>query len=301
MPSRDSAPYNGDDKLLGKESRAYFLFAWREIRANREPAGVEQAQPDLQLKPDDSRSPYRVYADTLMTRYIRQLADPIRVLDMGCGKGVYAGFFAGHQGEYHGVDAFKYPEWAQVATSQGELKIQFHHSRGEQVGELPIRANFTLSSSSLEHVDDPDAVVRGLAARSEQGAFGLHIVPAPWSLMTYGKHGWRRFSAERLKDLFEAAGFETLQIYRLGGLPSQVFHFFWISIFEEGLGVQNITLSALPFFFYRALSVFRYSGMRTNPILAPLYRVGLRLALRLDRFLPLGAVGYAIVVQRKVE
>ena len=44
MPSIDSAPYNGDDKLYAKESRAYYRYGWGEIKAGREPEGLDIQQ-----------------------------------------------------------------------------------------------------------------------------------------------------------------------------------------------------------------------------------------------------------------
>lgn len=303
MPSPDSAPYNGDHKLRAKEARAYYLYGWREIKNNREPMGVEQVDAPPP-RSDDSRSPYRVYADALMEALIpRYVAEPLVAVDIGCGGGAYARLFKDFRGVYHGVDVLDYPKWEMVRQEAAHwpLKVEFHQLPAEQLAALPVQVTFSLSSSSLEHIDDPHAAVCGLAERSTPGSYGLHIVPAPWTLLTYGRHGWRRFSAEALKALFEEAGFECVKLYRLGGVPSTLLHFLWIACLEEGGGLQNITLSALPFILYRANSLIRFKGARTSRLTAPLYRALLRLALRLDRFFPKMASGYAILIRRKAE
>jgi SAM-dependent methyltransferase len=304
MPSPDSAPYSGDVKLDGKQSRAYFLYGWQEIKTNREPAGVQQLIPASPTA-GDSRSPFRVYADSLMQQITAQhVPSPAAIIDIGCGQGLYAHLFKDFPGVYHGVDVVEYPQWEavrqQAAAENWSLKVQFYQMPAEQLEQLDITANFSLSSSALEHVDDPQAVIAGLAKRSAPGSYGLHIVPAPWSLLSYGKHGWRRFSAERLKALFENAGFETVALYRLGGIPTTGLQYIWMMGLEEGLALQSVTLYALPSIIYRAASALRFQQVRTNRWTGAIYRVLLRASLKADRYLPWMVTGYGIVVRRKL-
>lgn len=291
------APYNGDEKLYAKESRAYLRYGWQELKSNREPAGVIQAQPGA-VTQNDSRTPYRNYAEKLMQDTTTQYgpAEPV-VLDLGCGTGLYARLFVNRPGEYHGVDVFEYPEWS-TFQDDSPLKVTFHHLRAEDLNQLDVKVNFSLSSSSLEHIDDPGIAIQHLASLTEPGSYGLHIVPGPWTIFTYGLHGWRRFSAEQLQQLFESAGFECVAIYRLGGLPSTIVHALWVTGLEAGVLFQHLTLSAFPFILYRINSKLRFAGARTNPITGRIYRVLLRPALWLDRFLPYTAAGYGIVIRR---
>jgi SAM-dependent methyltransferase len=302
MPSLDSAPFNGDHKLGGPATRAYFRYGWGELRRQQEPPGVQQwTTHDWQ--PGEARSPYRVYADTLMRHIIAQYAQPpAQVVDIGCGPGLYAKLFKAIAGDYHGVDIEDYPQWAatlaQAESENWPLQVHFYPLPGEELGTLPLQATFSLSSSALEHVNDPDAVIRGLAQISQPGAYGLHIVPAPWSLLSYGKHGWRRFSAQRLQELFAQAGFETVALYRIGGLPSHLLFLLWVTGLEEGLLPMHLTFGRMPHLLNRAFSLFRFSGMRTSALTNPLYSRLLRWALYLDSYLPTMAVGYAILVKR---
>jgi SAM-dependent methyltransferase len=302
MPSSDSAPFNGDDKLHAKESRAYFRYGWQEIKAGREPDDLPLQQAGFApLQKRDARSPYRVLADTLMQQVIDEfLATPATIVDIGCGPGLYAQLFKDRAGHYHGVDVVDYPQWdAARQSAQGwPLDVDFHPIPAEEVGSLNIQADFSLSSSALEHVNDPDAVARGLAQIMKPGSYGLHIVPAPWSLLTYGKHGWRRFSAKRLKTMFEEAGFECVRIVRLGGTASTLLHFLWITGLQDGAALQNATLSGLPYILYRINSLIRFPGARTNRISNAIYRPLLRWALRIDvRFRKMPS-GYAIVIEK---
>ena len=225
---------------------------------------------------------------------------PATIVDIGCGPGLYAQLFKDRAGTYHGVDVVDYPQWedARREAASWPLDVQFHATPAEQVGSLDIQADFSLSSSALEHVDDPDAVARGLAQVMRPGSYGLHIVPAPWTLMTYGKHGWRRFSAARLKSLFEDAGFTCVRMYRLGGMPSTLLHLMWITGLQDGAALQNVTLSALPFMLYRINSVIRFPGARTNRAANVVYQTLLKSMLGFDNVLPKMPSGYAIVIAR---
>jgi SAM-dependent methyltransferase len=243
-----------------------------------------------------------VYADSLMETLIPRYAPrPVTALDIGCGGGSYARYFEGQGGVYHGVDIFAYPTWetVQKAAQDAPLRVQFHCLPAEQVGGLPIEVDFSLSSSSLEHVDEPQAVIQGLSHLTRDGAYGLHIVPAPWTLLTYGKHGWRRFSSAQLAELFKAAEFEVVDLQRLGGVPSTLFHLLWITGLEDGYALQNLTLSALPFILYRINSVLCLPNLRAKRWINPLYRALLHLSLRLDPLFPHMACGYAILVRRR--
>lgn len=301
MPSTDSAPHNGDLNLRGRAAREYYAYGWREIRAGREPGDITQATPDA-IGPADARSPFRVYTDAILRDAIaRHVTAPADVVDIGCGRGGHARLFKRFAGTYHGLDVHEYPEWNAVRRESADwpLAVRFHRMAGEAVGSLDLRVSFSLSSSALEHVDDPEAVVRGLAARTEPGACGVHIVPGPWSLLTYGQHGWRRFSADRLQALFEQAGFERVAVYRLGGAPSTLLHFLWITGLETGWALQSATLSRLPFVVYQVARRIRFAGARTSPLTGSLYRALLRLVLRLDPWFPRMPAGYAIVVRRR--
>jgi SAM-dependent methyltransferase len=293
------APHNGDEYLQAREAREYFRFAWGEIRTNREPDGIEQSDAEP-VDDEDIRSPFRIYAERRLREAIAEFArSPVKVLDIGCGPGGYASLFRHVGGTYEGLDIAEHVDWPERTRRRpAGLDVRFHCMRAEAVGDLPATYNFSISSSALEHVDDPDAAVRGLWSRTEPGSIGIHVVPAPWSVLAYGAHGWRRFSAAQLKELFESSGFETVHLYRLGGLPSLFLTTFWIAGLETGWALQSLTFSMLPYPIYQFARRLRLPFVRTGHISGSVYRFLLRAALRLDRSLQIMPLGYAIVVRR---
>ena len=303
MAQAEVSAFNGDHPLTVAERRAYFRHGWHEILEAVEWPGTEQAQASSTL-PRDHRSPFRVYSDTILLRTLASLASaPREVIDVGCGSGQYARAFKDGAGTYHGVDIVSSPDWQSVEAlaDQWPRAVRFHEAPAERLADLAIRADFSFSCSALKHVDDPEAVARGLAASSVPGAYGLHVTPAPWSLLLYGPHGWRRFSSARLHSLFTDAGFDVLRIYRLGGVPTLVLHFLWITGIESGRLIDFAVGSHLPWSVCRALARVRYQGARTGTIAGALYTRLLRVALRLDRYLPRLPVGYAVLVRRPAD
>jgi SAM-dependent methyltransferase len=252
----------------------------------------------------DARSPFRVYSDAILRRTLEQLASqPVEVIDVGCGSGIYAQMFKDSPGVYHGVDIVSHPDWPVMEnqSARSPRRVVFHESPAEMLARLGLRTDFSFSCSALEHVDHPEAVVRALATCTLPGGYGLHITPAPWSLLLYGPHGWRRFSSASLTTLFCGAGFEVLRVYRLGGVPSLMLHLTWITGIESGRLVDFTLGSHLPSLMSRAFARVRYQRARTGRVVGLIYAALLRMAMWLDRFFPRMPVGYAILVRRRDE
>jgi hypothetical protein len=132
------------------------------------------------------------------------------------------------------------------------------------------------------------------------GAYGVHIVPSSWSLFLYGYHGWRKYSAARLHALFDGAGFTVVEIIPLGGLPSFLTHLIWISVLETGIATKlvfdGLTCGGRPQKLRNYLSALRFPSLRDRPLFLRLYAWLTGAALRLDRWMPRPAHGYAALV-----
>jgi SAM-dependent methyltransferase len=294
------AVINGDLPLSACDARAYYRHARREIQEAREPAGVLQA-PAGPVRRDDTRSPFRIYAETVLQQAIgRFVQSTATILDIGCGQGRYARLFRHCSGTYIGVDVRQHPDWSAMVATHGtsSLEVRFVQASAEDLDRLDVRASFSFSSSMLEHVSDPRGTMRALALATEPGSYTIHIVPAPWSILGYGHHGWRRFSAVALRDLLVECGFEVVDLSRLGGTPSLVLQTTWICGLETGWALQACTFSRLPVVCYHVARRIRVRSARSSAVLGRAYRALLRRSLAADARFPGTPLGYAIVGRR---
>ncbi len=237
--SRQPSP-NGDAPLDRNKRWRYLAHARNQVRAEtreQTPAQVYRLKPDAARGARRGDSPLRVYSDAILADALVPLAgSPVAILDVGCGRGHYASFLRerGLTGNYLGIDVQARDDWHRFAGPQEGLAVTFQEGMVETVNLPNAHFDFVFSSSALEHIADDTAAAERIHAATRPGGLGLHLVPAPASILLYGYHGWRRYDADTLRVLFEAVGFEVLGIERLGGLPSFLLHLLWIGTLEAG-------------------------------------------------------------------
>jgi SAM-dependent methyltransferase len=237
----------------------------------------------MQVKIKEGASPLRVYTHAVATQALADtLIMPGPVCDLGCGSGGQSRLFetAGRDFLYVGVDIARHAYWASQMRSATSRR--FIQMTAEDLGLASDSLAFTFSSSALEHVPNIQRTIGELARVMRPGAYGLHIVPGVWSLILYLFHGYRRFSAGGLVDLFERAGLQVERVWSLGGIPSFLLHALWITGVEIIL-VQRVLRSNIQIRKGRALRF--YSWLLTW-------------ALRLDPFLPFAPAGYAVLIRK---
>ena len=160
-----------------------------------------------------------------------------RVLDVGCGAGLLCEPLARLGGVVTGVDAA--PETIAVAgahAAQGGLAIDYRAVGVEALaGE---RFDLVTAMEVIEHVADPQAFVRGLAAVLADG--GLLVLSTPnrtalsrlaliavgegAGLIPRGTHDWDRFlTPEELGGMLAAAGLEVVDRRGLALSPAKGF------------------------------------------------------------------------------
>lgn len=279
----------GDVPLsLAKQGR-YLAHGFCEIvqsvgqRIPVDPASLDLVREDIQAKMSEGASPLRVYTYAVATQVLADvLVVPGPVCDLGCGSGGQRRLFeiAGRDSFYVGVDISRHAAWTSQMSSAHSC--QFVQMAAEDLGLASDSLAFTFSSSALEHVPDIHRTSRELARTMRPGAQGLHIVPGVWSLMLYLFHGYRRFSAGGLVDLFQRAGLQVEHVWSLGGIPSFLLHALWIT------GVETILVQ-------RVLHL-KIQLRKGRPL--RFYRWLLAWALRLDPFLPFAPAGYAVLVRK---
>ena len=279
----------GDVPLSWAKQGRYLAHGFCEIvqsmgqRIPVDLVSLDVARGDIQAKINEGASPLRIYTHAVATQVlVDTLIMPGPVCDLGCGSGGQSRLFetAGRDSHYVGVDIARHAGWASQASSTHSR--QFIQMTAEDLGLASDSLGFTFSSSALEHVPNIQRTIGELTRAMRPGAYGLHIVPGVWSLILYLFHGYRRFSAGGLVDLFQRSGLQVERVWSLGGIPSFLLHAFWIT------GVETILVQRV-----LGLKIQLRKGRAR-----PFYSWLLTWALRMDPFLPFAPAGYAVLIRK---
>jgi len=158
-------------------------------------------------------------------------------LDVGCGAGLLCEPLARMGAEVTGVDAA--PELIAAAGDHARRQGLAIDYRAQPVEQLEGRFDLVTALEVIEHVADPAAFVRALAARLAPG--GLLILSTPnrtaWSrLLTItlaegtgriprGTHSYDQFIApERMRALLAEAGLECVDVQGIAWGPARGLH-----------------------------------------------------------------------------
>ena len=279
----------GDVPLSGVQQGRYLVHGLCEIvqsmrqRVPVAPVSLGVVSEAIQAKINEGASPLRVYTHAVSTRVLADnLVMPGPVCDLGCGSGGQSRLFetAERSSFYIGVDIARQACWSSQASSADSRR--FVQMTAEDLGFASDSLAFTFSSSALEHVPNIQRTTEELARAMRPGAYGLHIVSGVWSLFLYLFHGYRRFSAGSLVDLFQRAGLQVERVWSLGGIPSFLLHAFWIT------GIETILVQRV---FHLKIQLRKGRALR-------FYSWLLTWALRLDPFLPFIPAGYAVLIRK---
>ncbi len=315
MPNRtgrqDGTEICGDVTLTASQRARYIDLGFAEIRRSLFASQVSKRSLPWSVHSDHSRSlrsgssPLRVYTNDVLAQMIKRYCpSPGVILDVGCGRGEYAEMFSAEEisGSYIGLDVRPHSIWAEQQRRQrGLLKCLFLVSPAEKLPLSESKVDFVVSSSALEHIEDDEQAVAELRAAMIPGGHGIHIVPSAWSLFLYGYHGWRKYSATRLRSLFESAGFTVVEVFPLGGLPTFLVHLLWISTLESGITTKLVfdclTRGGRPQSVRNLFPALKISSLRKRPLFLRAYARLAGTALRFDRLFPWPAHGYAALVR----
>jgi SAM-dependent methyltransferase len=254
-------------------------------------------------------SPFRYELTRLAPAAIRRYCPtPADVLDVGCGSGRYALFFieAGVTGSYTGVDISD-ERWHDLPLP-AEFPGERRRMDAIEIDRIGRSFDFVISLTAFEHFADDKQVAWGIARVMKPGAHMLLAVPAPASYPLYGPHGFRRYSADDLRALAEEAGLRVVELRKVGGLAGWLFHFNWFF----PAAVWRFAVKAV---LYALVGGNREAARQRWPRLMEwldslgqyhlrcrfgrfLHRLGLRLASRLDPYLPILEVGWLAVLRR---
>lgn len=213
----NARPYQGvDPRLQIRDFRCDAL----EARAATMPAGI---------------SPSRMLSDlfwiTLPWGAIeRELGGPIHVFDIGCGTGQYGPRLLSWSDEriveYVGTDV-------QVPTSwPDDPRLTFVRAEASTLAAFPPAANFIMSQSTIEHIDDDlrfFARVRDHVQARVEPTLQVHLCPSAACLPTYLWHGVRQYTPRTLSRITTLFDDSDLWLFRLGGRACNRLHFQFIT------------------------------------------------------------------------
>lgn len=251
------------------EALPELLRTWTRSSVRVEPLALDLRDGATARRIDEGGTPFRVYSTAWFSSAMPAgSAATALAVDLGCGSGGLA-HFVGDRARYLGLDLAAKPAW--MAGSG-------RHFAAASAEALPLvsgSVDVILSSSALEHIESLPAALAESARVLRIGGRALHAVPAPWSLALYLLHGYRRFAPDDLERITKDAGLRLDALVGFGGLPSFALHFALITVPELILR--------------RDVRQSRLGG---------LYRRALRVALRLDPWLPWCRVAYGALITR---
>lgn len=129
-----------------------------------------------------------------------------RVLDIGCGDGLFFDELSKF-GRVEGIEAN-----AAALSASGRHRRRIHVARIEQVERGLSNYRLITMLDVLEHIDDEKAAVKSVRSLLAQDGRVVLTVPAfqwLWTGHDTVNHHYRRYTANRLRSLFESAGFEV--------------------------------------------------------------------------------------------
>jgi SAM-dependent methyltransferase len=172
------------------------------------------------------KTPSRVLSNlfwlNLPASAIRDELGPIRLLDIGCGRGRYFPLLDRQLGgvqSYTGTDVYRSPDFDKI---ERDPRARFALSGAEELDPALIaETNLIFSQSSFEHVQFDLLSFRRIADAAKAKSsptLQMHLLPSALMFRQYGPHGYRGYNSQCLKaiaDLF--ADFSEVTVYTLGG------------------------------------------------------------------------------------
>lgn len=253
---------------------ARFRYLWQNLCRNLATLGHGPKarpffpDPEQARKAMTGQSPSRLITNVFIDSELPKLLPPrkLEVLEVGCGAGAMADRLTalGYSGVYTGVDIQDY--FRRARPSDFPFAVDFRHIDAHQFSPArPI--DLMVSVSTLEHIPSDIKLIKRFPGFFNRGGLEVHVVPAGSSLLPYLWHGFRQYTPMSLAVRFGS----HIDIVKIGGLGSLLLH--------------SLIITGPEMFLRRSL----------RNVSPGVYAALMRLALRIDRVLPVCPTAYAII------
>jgi SAM-dependent methyltransferase len=245
---RRFARHNGDAHLRADQRLAYLVHnafdnrsPYRHVDTRLRIADFMSGKARERLSsipgvPSPSRALCDLFWMHLPWAQIADALGPLRVLDLGCGSGSYAGHWmewsGGRIAHYLGVDANAHPAWPSFASAHPSVEF-LQHDIQQMTPLVAGEPNLIFSQSTIEHVKDDVAVFEQLHAYATsvgRPMLQVHLVPSAACLPLYLWHGYRQYTPRSLSRLTSRdADSSSRLVVRLGGPACNSLHFSYVT------------------------------------------------------------------------
>lgn len=221
--------------IVEKKQKSNFLFDFDERDLNNFYNNKEK-----NLK--NYNSPARLCCDAYLLSFLKKNFNnhkKIKILDIGCGKGVYLSyfknFFKDKEIEYIGLDKFKNDNWKKIVKKNSQFyKINFNNNNVIFLEDLKEKyGDFDLifSTSVLEHVEHDLSLLKDISQVFNR-SINLHFVPSSISFMNYRRHGIRRYTEKTLNLLRKYISSEV-SLFPLGNHLTMKYYYIFYEKFKN--------------------------------------------------------------------
>jgi SAM-dependent methyltransferase len=140
-----------------------------------------------------------------------------RALDLGCGEGKEALYFARLGYRVEAVDQQAHPDWARVARESGR-RVSFKVGDAERIRRPSGSFDLVFEKDMLHHAGDPEEALREMRRLCRRGGKVVVVEANRWNPIFYVHltllGGHEHFSIGRLRALLEGAGMGSAVIRR---------------------------------------------------------------------------------------
>jgi hypothetical protein len=222
--SNNKAQFNGVDRNLKISN--YTPKSWRD-------AAIDETVGDG----DAPASPSRFLSNEFWKDFdldpLVKSNGPIRVLEVGCGTGVYGLLFQRKLGDnlalYRGVDVVEHSSWKNMPAH-----FEFSVDRAENITTHLSGIDLIVTQSAIEHFEYDLTFFHQVADyvnTSKRNIWQIHLMPCAECLKTYLCHGYRQYTPNSLSQVTSLFRVGTdLSLYRLGGSSANALHLCFITM-----------------------------------------------------------------------